>query len=1101
MLKRWLRLLAVALALPLACAATPAVRAEDARSVLTLMVYVTGSDLESAAGAATADIAEMARSGVDTDAVSVVLCTGGSKRWQAAFPSDEVCYYRLDGRRPAQLERVGAASMGAPDTLCRFLNYACGQFPAQQYALILWDHGGGPMEGVCFDELNDRDSLSLSELDQALARSPFGAGETLEWIGFDACLMSAVETAHTCAPYARYMIASQETEPGEGWDYSFLGDLLPGMNGADAGRAIIDRFVAQGTPESLQTLSCVDLSGLEAVESAMDALFADLDDRLNADSFSEISNDRQSTKGFGRAATGSDYDLVDLYHLAERCRDESPAASDALQSALEAAVVHCDGNQPDSHGLSIYYPYYNKKYYAEKWGSSAASGEIAPAYGRFLSDYAGFWLGEQLARWDGLQADAATQADACEVSLTLTEEQLAHFAYAQLLIISESAYTENFYKLDVIDGIRPEADGTLRAVYDYSSLYAVDADGEPLTDAIPYRIVEDTYMLRANFMNRSYDDYSAEWMGYDGREFHANEDAQIDVRKVYLRCRENDAGDGLDVLGVIDLTQEIGDGIQGIFYEGSELIMGKQVLTMDAGDWPYVEFVRFPVRREFGPEGETLPFDTWTNSEGLWESYDVDNTEPWSLRFLNRQYSGFNLYAQYVVWDTQGNAFASDLLPIDNPNLSSSYPVDVPVAEGPRFSLSLNRLEVLDAASDSGLRLRFFFDARPNEGETPFFFIELSDISLDGQVLPLTTGESIFHEGRQEVLFDLPPELFGDLADGEVNRLTARVTVTDYCGEAEAESEEYEGALSIEGSFDLSAIHTQSAQRTLWAESESDGVAWRLYDLAEDADGRLTFHLGAENRTDEDVLLEWDDMLMGGVTVNGLKWEGVDFSAEPVTLAPGSSAIVPVSFYRSSAPEDGLFNWTNTRQVDWPAYWGQEAIETLRFSAGTLEPAFVLTEPFPLAPSDSPAPTRFPLLDSQAVRVELTGFEWVEDAFHAIIDVYNPSEDSVYLELLSASVDGEEPYWSWDAAYDLLGFGAWTEYMLEPGECFHTLLGLSVEPDIPISELEFTFAFDPGDGSKARFTSRVTLPEPATPLALSDTAYPMERLGVTNGAA
>ena len=479
----------------------------------------------------------------------------------------------------------------------------------------------------------------------------------------------------------------------------------------------------------------------------------------------------------------------------------------------------------------------------------------------------------------------------------------------------------------------------------------------------------------------------------------------------------------------------------------------------------------------------------------------MDNTEPWSLRFLNRQYSGFNLYAQYVVWDTQGNAFASDLLPIDNPNLSSNYPVNVSVMEEPRFSLSLNRLEVLDAASDSGLRLRFIFDARPDKGETPFYFIELSNIALDGQMLPLTTGESIFHEGRQEVLFDLPPELFGDLPDGEVNRLTARIRVTDYSGEPDSESEEYEDTLNVDGHFDLSAIHSRATQRTLWAESESDGVIWRLYDLAEDADGKLTFHLGAENHTGEDVPLDWDGMLMGGVMVNGLKWEGVDFTAEALTLAPGAAAIVPVSFYRSSTPEEGMFNWTNTRQVDWPTYWGQAAIETLQFSAGELGPAFVLPEPFPLTPSGLPAPVRFPLLDSETLRVELTGFEWVEDEFHAIIDVCNLSDETACVEPLSICVDGEEPYWAWDAAYDMLGFGIWSDYIIEPGDSSHTLLTLSVEQDVEISEIYFTFDCDPGDGSWETVFSRVTLPEPATVLELSSADYPVERLSVTNGAA
>ena len=98
-------------------------------------------------------------------------------------------------------------------------------------------------------------------------------------------------------------------------------------------------------------------------------------------------------------------------------------------------------------------------------------------------------------------------------------------------------------------------------------------------------------------------------------------------------------------------------------------------------------------------------------------------------------------------------------------------------------------------------------------------------------------------------------------------------------------------------------------------------------------------------------------------------------------------------------------------------------------------------------------------------------------------------------------MDGEEPYWAWDAAYDMLGFGIWSDYIIEPRDSSHTLLTLSVEQDVEISEIYFTFDCDPGDGSWETVFSRVTLPEPATVLELSSADYPVERLSVTNGAA
>lgn len=114
--------------------------------------------------------------------------------------------------------------MGDPLTLSSFLNYGFDFFPADSYSLILWDHGGGPVLGYGVDE-NFRDLLTLDELSEALEDSVGAHMTKLEWIGFDACLMSSLEVASVLAPYANYMIASQETEPGWGWNYDFLSEL------------------------------------------------------------------------------------------------------------------------------------------------------------------------------------------------------------------------------------------------------------------------------------------------------------------------------------------------------------------------------------------------------------------------------------------------------------------------------------------------------------------------------------------------------------------------------------------------------------------------------------------------------------------------------------------------------------------------------------------------------------------------------------------------------------------------------------------------------------------------------------------------------------
>ena len=92
-----------------------------------------------------------------------------------------------------------------------------------------------------------------------------------DFIGFDACLMGTLETANMLAPHAKYMIGSQELEPGTGWDYKAIGNCLAAEPAADAltlGKAICDGFYENCTANEQErdaTLALVDLSKIGAL--------------------------------------------------------------------------------------------------------------------------------------------------------------------------------------------------------------------------------------------------------------------------------------------------------------------------------------------------------------------------------------------------------------------------------------------------------------------------------------------------------------------------------------------------------------------------------------------------------------------------------------------------------------------------------------------------------------------------------------------------------------------------------------------------------------------------------------------------------------------
>ena len=84
----------------------------------------------------------------------------------------------------------------------------------------MWDHGGGSVSGFGYDEhsQNEDDTLTLDELKYALQTS----GVHFDFIGFDACLMATAETAYSLKDHSNYLVASEETEPGTGWEYTSL---------------------------------------------------------------------------------------------------------------------------------------------------------------------------------------------------------------------------------------------------------------------------------------------------------------------------------------------------------------------------------------------------------------------------------------------------------------------------------------------------------------------------------------------------------------------------------------------------------------------------------------------------------------------------------------------------------------------------------------------------------------------------------------------------------------------------------------------------------------------------------------------------------------
>ena len=280
-MKRWMMILAAFLGVLCAWAGAQAQGSSSGRS-MTVLVYMCGSNLESTGGSASADIQEMLAATAGNDDICLLVMTGGTRSDNGDFSSRNTRIVEINKGRKRTLLDEDLMNMGSGESLAWFMDYGMENRPAERYALILWNHGGGPLEGVCWDEMFSMDHLSLSELTDALMNAHLE--QPLAWIGFDACLMSSMEVASAVAPYADYMIASQETEPAFGWNYAFLSHLSMGESGAETGRRIVAEdgvFFKGATHESGEANPIADATApMPAVSSGKTGAFPSLTGKL-----------------------------------------------------------------------------------------------------------------------------------------------------------------------------------------------------------------------------------------------------------------------------------------------------------------------------------------------------------------------------------------------------------------------------------------------------------------------------------------------------------------------------------------------------------------------------------------------------------------------------------------------------------------------------------------------------------------------------------------------------------------------------------------------------------------------------------------------------
>jgi hypothetical protein len=387
----------------------------------TIMVFLNAKNNLESEGIANYE--QMVRVG-STDKVNVIVEFGRPKKNNSNVPRDSqwsgVLRLRVErGQTIKSLPdvakmRLGDVDMASGTELASFVVWAEKHYVADHYMLVMWDHGRGwqlqlasrsktksyrpssftPASTALKDNsiydnnngtppiptLNGFRSISYDadkkkimynrDMADSLARS---LTKPVDVLGFDACLMSMVETSYAVRNVARVMVGSEENEPAPGWDYTDWLEKLtanPDIDGLALGKLLIGSYkkTYEGNTSYYTSLSLVEESRVKAVVDAIDGLADALVVKVSSEN-EHVKEARAACDTYGQ---NPGLHGIDLYRFVtqissktsnEVIKTRAKTVLDSIVSSVPSYYV--SPNTPEtfgSRGLAIYFPASEREY-------------------------------------------------------------------------------------------------------------------------------------------------------------------------------------------------------------------------------------------------------------------------------------------------------------------------------------------------------------------------------------------------------------------------------------------------------------------------------------------------------------------------------------------------------------------------------------------------------------------------------------------------------------------------------------------------------------------------------------------------------------------
>lgn len=606
----------------------------------TLMLYVIGSNLEYdynangegyTKGLASMDIEEILEANYSED-LNIIIQTGGTKQWKNEdIKGGMVQRFRVGEEGLEEIENLGRVCMTDKSTLSDFIQFSKENYPAEEYALILWDHGGGVPNGFGVDDLFSGKTLTDVELGQALK----DGGVHFDAIIFNACLMCSLEVYMSICDYTDYAVAAESVVTGtvmsmigSGFEYTNFVNQMGNPDNTIVGccEILLDDYMNFLQENNwFGTMTIMRMNRVKEIYNAYEKYIGVCYEKLKQGGYSEVIQARAACGDF------DGYDFVDLNTLAYKYENQcSTDLQNAISNAIEVTKSYGYSN---GRGITAYFPY-ELCYLYDRGRSSLVSLNYSDSIIGFYdllasknlyyagrTEYAGDWYIEQTDDTQVAVQENNTQENEVGEYLLPTSERNGK---------NVIELTEEDWDIIVESSIRKlvayEYDDNYLHYLGMNNSYTYD-DCRNLTMEAPrswLRVNDKLPTSEVIYILEDDESYYCEFMVY----------AYVDGAPALILVTMTDTIDNMSVVGYFPCDDNFENYDQGYYFEGAEEISLVVMAHEYASD--------STVYREYA--------DKFTSDE-LFATYEALDM------------SGYKTaYVQYCFDDTYGNSYHTDIV-------------------------------------------------------------------------------------------------------------------------------------------------------------------------------------------------------------------------------------------------------------------------------------------------------------------------------------------------------------------------------------------------------------------------------------------------------